>query len=63
MRVALVGLSLISSPSLGALMDRPTLFTQVGLVHLSTLISLSLSTLFLRSPSLFFLFSFFLFRR
>jgi hypothetical protein len=42
-------------------MDRPTLFTQVGLVHLSTLIflSFSLSTLFLRSPSLFFLFSFF----
>lgn len=41
-------------------MDRPTLFTQVGLVHLSTLIFLSLSLYSIPSLS-FSLFSFFFF--
>ena len=40
MRVA--SLSLFLAPSLETLMDRPTLFTQVGLVHLLLILALSL---------------------
>ena len=39
MRVA--SLSLFLAPSLETLMDRPTLFTQVGLVHLLLILALS----------------------